>query len=434
MSRRLATSVSRALGIVLAGVAVTGVAACSPSAPSGTPNGADGPLKLSVWGWRTEDVKAYNEIFDLYEKRHRGVEVEYKAFKNTEYNTILQTGLAGSAGPDLAQLRAYGELQPLIAAGALSPLDEQATGLTQWPRTTIDGARGAEDGKVYGVPFAIQTMHVIYNKKLFADHGLEPPRTWAGFLELARDLKSKDVTPMAVTVKDDWMLPIEHEIFGASSYGGNAFRDKLLAGTAKFTDAPFVKSLEVYRSLTPYWQKNFLGVGYDDAKALFASGRAAMFPGGVWEVAAFRAQAPGLELGIFNVPPPPGAAVDRTLTPGFVDGSFGVSARTPRREAARELLAWMATPEFGQAFSDRLVQISPVPGVVPKDPVLKQAVDSYSANPSPYLMYADFSFGSPMGADLLKPAITNLLAGKSSAHDAAAALQRGVEQWFRPRK
>jgi raffinose/stachyose/melibiose transport system substrate-binding protein len=405
-----------------------GVAACSPS-----DGPAKGDVKLSVWGWRTEDVTAYNKIFEAYEKKHPGVDVEYRAYKNTEYNTILQTGLSGDSGPDLAQLRAYGELQPAIASGGLLALNAEVPALASFPAATLDGARSKADGKVYGVPFAIQTMHVIYNKKLFADNGVTVPQTWQQMLDGAATLQSKKVIPFAVNVKDDWMIPIEHEIFGATRYGGVDFEKRALAGKAKFTDPDFVASIEAYTGTSKYWEPQFSGVGYEDAKALFASGKAAMFPGGVWELAGFKQSAPDVELGIFSVPPPPGAVLHKTVTPGFVDGSFGVATRTKNKDAAVELARWMATAEFGQAFSDRLIQISAVPGTSPTDPLLKQAFEAYTANPSPYLMYADFSYGTPPAAEVLRTNVSAVLLGTKSAADAAKELQRSVDTWFKPK-
>ncbi|MEV7629252.1 extracellular solute-binding protein [Actinoplanes sp. NPDC089786] len=412
------------LSMVIAG----GVAACSPGAGA-----ADGDVKLSVWGWRTEDVTVYNKIFEKFEGTHPGIDVEYRAYKNTEYNTILQTGLSGDSGPDLAQLRAYGELQPAIASGGLLALDAAVPRLASFPAATLDGARGRADGRIYGVPFAIQTMHVVYNKKLFADNGVAPPQTWQQMLDGAATLQRKKIIPFAVNVRDDWMIPIEHEIFGATRYGGAAFEKRVLAGEAKFTDPDYVASIETYAGTSKYWQPQFSGVGYEDAKALFVSGKAAMFPGGVWELAGFRKSAPDIELGIFSVPPSPGAVLDKAVTPGFVDGSFGVATRTRSKDEAVELARWMATPEFGQAFSDQLIQISAVPGTAPTDPLLKQAFDAYTANPSPYLMYADFSYGTPPGAEVLRTNVSAVLLGTGNATDAAKELQRSVDTWFKPR-
>ncbi|MGS2617899.1 ABC transporter substrate-binding protein [Micromonospora sp. LZ34] len=405
------------------------LAACAPDS-----GGGDKAVNLKVWGWRQEDVAAYNKIFQIYEDAHPGVTVEYVPYKNTEYDTILRTGLTDANGPDVAQLRSYGLLQPLAAAGSLVPLDDQIKELGSFPQPVLDGARGDSDRRVYGVPFALQTLHVIYNKKIFDKNGVTAPTTWADMIAAFDKLAKADVVPLASTVTDTWMLPIQHEIFGATTYGGTDYLTKMLAGQAKFPDAPWVKSLETWKSTNKYWPPQSSGISYADAQALFTAGRAAMFPGGIWELAVFEKANPELEMGIFNVPPAPGAAVDKTLVPGYVDGSFGVSAKSRQRAAALDLVRWMATPEFGRAFSSELRQISPVPGVEPKDDLLAQALRAYQENPSPYVTYAYFSGGTPTAWDLASKAFSDYLLGRSDAAGAAAHIQRGVDQWFRPKK
>jgi raffinose/stachyose/melibiose transport system substrate-binding protein len=223
--------------ILAAGLAMTTLAACSPgSGGSGKDSAGGGHVTLTVWGWRQEDTAGYVKIFKVFEEENPGITVKYAAYKATEYDTILKTGLAGQSGPDVAQLRSYGLLQPLIQANSLVALDGAVPALKDYPVSVLDGARGKADKKIYGVPFAIQTLHVIYDKALFARHNLAPPTTWNELTALCEKLQSANVIPFASTVKDTWMLPIEHEIFGSSRYGGEEFRRKLVSGQARFTD------------------------------------------------------------------------------------------------------------------------------------------------------------------------------------------------------
>ena len=164
----------RHLTALTVATAVVALAACAPSSSStsgSSSGGSDGKgVTLSVWSWRTEDVAAYDAIFDVYEKTHPGVKVDFKAFKNTEYNQILTTGLAGSNGPDVVQVRSYGQLQPTIASGSLVPLDSTVD-LSSWDANVVKSAEGKEDGKLYAVPLAQQTLQMFYNKDLFAKQG-----------------------------------------------------------------------------------------------------------------------------------------------------------------------------------------------------------------------------------------------------------------------
>lgn len=419
-----------ATGVLAVGALV--VTACAPGTGAGNGNdaGSGDESTITVWGWRQEDAQTYATIFKAFEDAHPGVTVEYVPYVNTEYDTILATGLKDASGPDVAQLRSYGLLQPLVESGSLVALDDEIDGLSDFAPSVLDGARGVSDGAVYGVPFAIQTLHVIYNTGIFDELGLKEPTTWDEMTDAFDAIKDSGVTPLANTVTDTWMLPIEQEIFGAGTYGGTAYLEKMLDGEASFTDDPWVDSVDAWTSTEPYWGEQFQGTSYEDAQALFTSGKAAAFPGGIWELAAFRKANPDLKLGIFNVPAPDGSG---TPVPGYVDGSFGVSKASDNQDAALELVEWMATAEFGQSFSDELAQISPVPGVNPSDELLAEAVKAYAAEPSPYITYAYFSGGTPTAWDLASTSFSSLVLGEISAADAAGKIQQGVDQWFTPR-
>lgn len=432
MTRTMTARNLRAL--VAAGVFFALIGACAPSTSEGD-NGKQVKGKettLSVWSWRTEDVAAYEKIFDVYEEEHPGTTVEFKPYKNTEYNTILATGLAEAGGPDVAQLRAYGLLQPLVEAGQLEPLDGEVEGLDEFPDQVLEGAKGRENGKIYGVPFAVQTLQLFYNKAIFADNGIEVPTTWDDLIAAAEKFKKAGVTPFATTGKDTWMLPIVHDVFGSSRYGAGQFEQDVQSGSADFTDKDYVASLAVVDQVSEFFPDDVAGVAYTDAQVLFTSGKAAMFPGGSFELGFFKTQAPDLDIGVFSAPPPPGSQEQDPVVPGFVDGSYGVNAKSKNKAAAKELVSWMATEEFGQLFADELKQISPVPGVEPSDPVVAEMAQAYAERPAPYLLLVDFRYGQPSGTDLLGAGLQKMLLGQSTPEQVAASLQKGISQWYRP--
>lgn len=419
----------RLIALLTAGLVA---AACAPSTGAGSEDGDGESVTLTVWSWRTEDTAAYEKIFDVFEDEHPNIKVTFKPFKNTEYNTILQTGLQGEGGPDVAQLRAYGGLQALVQSGALEPLDGKVEGLDDFDPVVLEGATGKEDGKVYGVPFAVQTMQIYYNKQIFAEHGIDVPQTWDQLVAAADRLKQAGIVPFATTGKDAWMLPIVLDTFAAARYGGPEFERAVLAGEKDFTAPEYVAAIDAVRQLQPYFPSDVNGVAYTDSQVLFTTERAAMFPGGSFELGFFQQQNPDLDLGVFSAPPPPGSPADQPLVPGWADGSFGVSAKSQNKEAAFELVSWMASEEFGQLFTDELKQISAVPGVQPSDPLLAEMAQGYATRPTPYLLLVDFRYGEPTGTDLLGAGLQKMLLGQLDPAGVAAELQKGVSQWFTP--
>jgi raffinose/stachyose/melibiose transport system substrate-binding protein len=415
----------RKIGILLTAV-VAALTACAPST-----TGSGGKVHLTVLSWRPEDTAGYKKIFAAYEKSHPKVTVDFKPIKNTEYLTVLPTELKkAQGGPDVVQLKPYGPPQSLIAAGNLVPLDGKVD-VSGWPASVLQAARGRQDGRLYGVPYALQTLHVLYNKKIFAKRHLRPPTTWAEFIAVCQKLKSAGITPLATSGLQPWVLAIDHQIFGATRYGGDAFGKAVLAGKKNFTDPDYTASLEATAKLQPYFPDNVTAVDYPDAQTLFTSGKAAMYPGGSYEVGPFTKAAPDLAIGSFDAPPAPGATVGHPLTSGFVDGSYGVSANSPHRAEAIELVRWMATRDFGQRYASTLKQISAVPGTTPGDPLLAQALRNYQDHGAAYLMVVDFGYGNPLGRDQEGLALQKMLAGTSAA-EAGRLVQKGISAWFKP--
>lgn len=420
------------LGIVAVGLGVALLAACAPSTDESAGGGDGDGTTLQVWSWRTEDVDEYEKIFDAYEAEHEGVTIEFKPYVATEYDTILSTGLSAKGGPDVAQLRANGGLQPVCSAGRLVELEAEDVDTSAIPDEVLGGARCESDGGLYGVPFASQALVVYYNKAIFEENGLEEPETWDELMSNSKALQDADITPYAVTGKDNWVLPMLHDLFTAPRYGGPEFEAAVQSGKKDFTDPDYVASIETMEQVTPYFPEDVVGVDYATAQTLFTSERAAMYPGGSFELAFFQQQNPDLELGVFAVPPPPGAVMDESLTPGWVDASFGVNADSPNKEEALELVRWMATQDFGQMVSDELKQLNPVEGVTSNDPLLQEISELRSESPTPYLLLQDFRYGEPTGTDLMAAGLQKMLLGDTDAKAISADLQKGIAQWFEP--
>jgi raffinose/stachyose/melibiose transport system substrate-binding protein len=415
-----------------AGLLVTGlaVAGCAPSASSGEAGGED--ITLSIWSWQASSSPKWEAVFDKYEESHPGVTIEFEGYQPTEYNQILATGLEGSDGPDIAMLRAYGGIQSAIQSEQIVPIDDIVDGLDQFDPTVLRAAQGKDDGKTYGVPFAYQTMQMFYNKTMFDEMKLEEPKDWDEFIELQEKLLDEGVTPMALGAREDWVLPMFHDIVGSANYGGADFEEKVLAGDVDFTDPAYVSSLGIVKDMQKYLDKNVNAIAVADAVLQFTSGQAAQWPGGSFDLPTFQNSAPDTEWGVYEVPPAPGSALDHAVTPGYADGSFGINASSDQQEAATELLNWMTTKEFGQLVADEVDQFSALPGVEYSDPLMQEMNEQYTANPAPYLLLVDFRYGDPTGTAVLGPDIQAMFLGDKTPEQLGADLQTGISTWFTP--
>ncbi|MBC7590958.1 MAG: extracellular solute-binding protein [Salinibacterium sp.] len=418
-----------ALAAFAAGAMV--LAGCAPSGPAADEQAGD-EVTLTVWSWQAQMTNDWERVFDIYEESHPGVTVQFEGYAPTEYNQILATGLEGTGGPDVAMLRSYGGLQNLIVADQLVPITDEIDGLDQIDATVLQGATGKEDGEIYGVPFATQTLQMLYNKTMFDDMGLEEPTTWKEFIRLQDDLVEAGVTPMALAAREDWVLPIFTDIIGSAHYGGSEFEAQVLSGEKDFLAPEFVGALDAVSEMRQYLDPNVMAIGSADATIQFTSGQAAQWPGGSYDLKNFEDTAPDTEFGVYQVPVSPDSVLDRPVTPAYADGSFGINAASENQEASLELLQWMTTPEYGQAIADEIGQFSALPDVTYSNPLMQEMQDLYNEGPAPYLLLVNFRYGDPSGTVVLGTNIQKMFLGESTPEQVATALQTGISAWFTP--
>ena len=422
-------TVMLAAGLSVSALALSG---CAPGDFGDGGSASEDSTTLKVWSWQAASSTDWESVFDVYEEANPGVTVEFEGFQATEYNQLLSTGLAGRDGPDVAMIRAYGGAQGPIQADQLVPIDDVVEGLDQYDPTVLQAAQGREDGLTYGVPFAYQTVHMYYNKDIFDENDLEEPTTWDEFIQLQDDLLAAEITPMALGAREDWVLPMFHELLGSARYGGAEFAAEVQAGTTDFTSPDYVASLDIVQEMQQYLDPNVSAIAVADATLQFTSGQAAQWPGGSFDLKVFQDSAPDTEWGVYEVPPAPGSALDHAVTPGYADGSFGINASSDQQDAAAELLNWMTTKEFGQLVADEVDQFSALPGVEYSDPLMQEMNEAYTENPAPYLLLVDFRYGDPTGTAVLGPDIQAMFLGDKTPEQLGADLQSGVSTWFTP--
>lgn len=383
---------------------------------------------LTMWSWRQEDKAAYAKLIAAFRKQHPDINVKFEAFEAANYNTVLSTALAGGTGPDIVQARSYGTLG-VGKPDYLVPLDKTAVPeLSNFPDSALAAETMRADGKLYAVPLASQTMLIIYNKELFEKAGVTPPSTWDELMTVSKTLKDKGITPFGNGTATAWQ---NETIVGAllSSQIGKAFEQDVLAGKADFTDPRFVGALTKLDEIKTYFAPNFSGVDYAASQQLFATGRAAMFAGGSFEIANFLRQNPKLKLGLFASPV--AKAGDPRLVALYYDGGYAINAASKNQDAALKFLRFLGTPEFGTLFSNELQNISPIKGVAFENPLLKE-VSTLNQSAMSYIMLVNFRYQEPSGSVLLQAGVQKMLAGKATPAEIGAEITKGIATYYPP--
>jgi multiple sugar transport system substrate-binding protein/raffinose/stachyose/melibiose transport system substrate-binding protein len=185
---------------------------------------------------------------------------------------------------------------------------------------------------------------IFYNKSLFAKAGVQPPKTFADFMDVCAKLKAAGIVPMELGGGDPFAasMPLVG-VLSADILGKDPqWVQKRYAGQVKFADANVVASAQKYVDMVKkgYFEADALGVKYADSITQFTAGKTAMYPMGSWFIGAVpKDQADNF--GAFPMPTDDGSVV----IPFAVGGSMAISSKAPSiADATAFGEAWSLAP------------------------------------------------------------------------------------------
>jgi multiple sugar transport system substrate-binding protein len=230
--------------------------------------------------------------------------VEYA--DTTSYQAAIRTSGRTSKVPDLYSWWSGWLMKEIVDAGYAADVS------SIWNKNAAHYSPGVRasftfNGKTFGAPLYIGYWAILYNKHVFKDAKLQPPKTWAAFMTALERLKSNGVTPLGATIDGRWPGFIYFEEFLLRSDPG--LYSRLMAGKAKYTDPGVVKIMNLWGDLI---EKEYftnpaavtLGTGASNFTTYFKQGKIGMVQIGTWFEPTLVAGGlkPGVDFGSFIMP------------------------------------------------------------------------------------------------------------------------------------
>ena len=202
------------------------------------------------------------------------------------------------------------------------------------------------DGEYYGLPTAVRSLALFYNKKLFQEAGLDPakpPKTLDEFVAAAQKTVKRDgsgnLLSAGITMDmggqdHQWWREVLVRQFGGAPYSDD---DRKVT----YDSEAGLKALQFYVDLQ---QKLKVGqVGFmDEGQAAFRAGRAAMTIDGTFRLGAF-GSIKGFEWGVTELPA--NAEGKRSNYASYWVNAITTKAQGEKLEAAKKFLAFVTSPE-----------------------------------------------------------------------------------------
>ena len=304
---------------------------------------------LEFWAMGAEGEKV-QPLVDQFEAAHPGIRVEVQQQPWTSAHEKLLTAFAGRSTPDVAQLGNtwVAEMEALGALEDLSPYVRQSEAVD--PDDYFAGAWDTNviDGRLWGVPWYVDTRLLFYRTDLFREAGYEQmPQTWDAWAEAMRrvqDVQPEGGYPILLPV-NEFEPPL---VLGLNT--ADLLRDGDRYGN--FRSPEFRRAFAFYvglfrEGLAPATSGTEISNLYQE----FATGRFASYITGPWNIGEFQRRLPDDAQDDWGTAPIPGPEVGRPGVSVAGGSSLVVFERSPHKEAAWALVGFLSRPDVQIAFN-----------------------------------------------------------------------------------
>lgn len=378
--------------------------------------------KVMIESWRTDDKDLWEEtLIPAFNASHPDIEVVFSPTNPPDYNATMESRFTGGTAGDLVTCRPFEVSKSWYKKGNLASLNDQA-GMENFPSFAKNA--WANEGTEYCMPMAAVMHGFFYNKDIFSELNLSVPATEAEFFAALETIKKDGLyTPMALGTNDQWeSYEVVYAGVGANYWGGEEGRQGIIDGSKKFTDKEFVGAWEYLSKWSPYLGKGYKAQGYSDSQTLFTLGRAAIYPGGSWEIGGFNNAIDGdFEYGAFY--PPVKNAGDQCQISDHVDIGMGINKNAKNPKDAAVFLEWVGSKEFADLYTNKVTGFFSLSKhkIAVKDPVANEVMLWRADCDSTVRVHSEVKADGILGA--LYNASAEVLNGTTTPEDAAKNVQ-----------
>ncbi|MBT2759203.1 extracellular solute-binding protein [Mesobacillus foraminis] len=368
------------------------IAGCS-SSKSSTASEKDVVELRFFHRWPNQPKKQYFEkAVKEFEEQHPNIKIKTEAVLNDSYKEKIRVVLGSSNPPDVFFSWSGEFAYNFARSGQSLDLTDYVKEDAEWSDEFIQSQFKpfTLDGKIYGIPWSTDGKAFFYNKKIFDELALEVPKTWSELLTASDNIKEAGYTPIGFGSKAPWtishyigslnQLMVPQDVITKDYDRKNAEGD--------FSHPGYVKALEKFMELEPYFNKGVNSVDHEYARELFKSGKAAI---GFFQLAEIGLIEPTLKenLGVFNIPGIEGGEGNPNSITGAPEGIM-ISSKTKHPKEAMEFVKFLTSKEKGIEQLTEVSEYSAVKGTTNEENASKlqqEAIDLIANAEETYLWF-----------------------------------------------
>ncbi len=255
------------------------------------------PITLKVWestGGPDEFIKQAGEAFT---KQYPNITIEYVNVELGDSSTQIALDGPAGVGPDLFAAP-HDKLGELVSGGHVLATEDADT-----VKSEVLGATSTAltyDGTMYGYPVSAETYALFYNKALISEDKV--PTTWDDLKTFAADFNKNN------SGKYGFMMDVGngyYTIIFTTSDNNRLFGPEGTDTTnTNINSDASIKGMEFFQGLRSILDVPAADLATATCDSAFASGKAALYITGLWNVSNFQSQ--GIDFGVAPLPSLPG--------------------------------------------------------------------------------------------------------------------------------
>lgn len=314
--------------------------------------------ELLVW----EDIKKSNGIEDAIKAFEAQYKVKVKIQEMPYAQQIEKLRLDGPAGigPDVLVIP-HDQVGGAVVQGLLSELKVDAKYMDSFTKPAVDAQ--TYEGKLYGIPKAVETIVLVYNKDILP----KAPETFADLIKVSKEQRAANKYGLLAKFDEIYysygvVAGMGGYIFGQNANGSLNVNDIGLANQGTIDAVTFLKSFYA-DGLFPAGIVGETGANAIDS--LFTEKKAAAVITGPWAFKPY--QDAGVNYGVAPLPTLPNGEHMRSFL--GVKG-YSVSTYSTQKELAQQFIEFINQPEYAKIRFEKTGEIPPVKSLI-DDPVIK---------------------------------------------------------------
>jgi multiple sugar transport system substrate-binding protein len=409
--------------------------AATAAAPQAAPAATAKRVQIEYWQYFFESKqKLVDELIAEFHQKNAGIEIVHNStIPYEQYQQKLAASAPTGQSPHVVNLF-YGWLGKYAQSGFIQPLPESAFSTATLEKDFFPVVQGAKlQGKYWGVPTAVRTLALFWNKDMYKAAGLDPERPPTTWDELV------DHTVKTTTRGSDGKLEQAGFAWGPGGQGHHWWRECLnrqnglqpMSEDYKKLNWTDPKGVEAFTWFTDLVTKHKVGEPgfYTDDSTAFKTGHAALHVDGSFRLSTLAKDSPNLNYGVAVLP----QKVARASYASFWTNAITKQAQGETLDASVKWLEYLTSPEVMRRWTDAIGELPAKPAVAneekfAKDPKLGPFIQQLGYSYATF--FVDEAFDRQAVLDAVDQVILSKVEPASAVKEAADKVQKQLDEYW----